>query len=130
MITKVIKLLCIPDLGPPLVTVMTNGNSTAGESFSVECRVETVEGVTSEDISITWTGPDGPITRGGHPVIEDPVREGLTTADSVATGRLVFFPLFTSDKGQYTCTGRISVSAVGLDVSNYSSVRINVTSKQ
>ena len=112
------------DLGPPLVSVMTNGSSTAGEGFSAECSVETVEGVRSEDISITWTGPDGPIIREDHPVIGN-----LTTAGNVTRGRLVFSPLLTSGRGQYTCTGRISVPDVGIDVSGDYKVDINVSSK-
>ena len=101
---------------------MIDGISTAGESFSVECRVETVEGVRSEDISITWTGP---ITSEDHPEIGN-----LTTAGNVTTGRLIFSPLSTSDGGQYTCTGRISVPDVEVDVSGNDSVDVNVTSKQ
>ena len=119
-----------PDLGPPTVTVVTDGISTAGEAFSVEHIVETVEGVRPEDISITWTGPDGTVLSGNHPEMEDPDIEGLTTADSVIIGRLVFSPLLTSDRGQYTCTGRILISDVEVDVSNHSSIRINVTSEQ
>ena len=106
-----------------------DGNSTAGEVFSVECRVETVEGVRSEDILITWTGPDGTVLGGDHPVIEDPVREGLTTADSVIIGKLVFSPLLTSDRGQYTCTGRISIPDVEVDVSGNDSTYITVSSE-
>ena len=87
--------------------------------------METVEGVRSEDISITWTGP---ITSGGHPVIEDLDIVGLTTAGNV-TGRLVFSPLFTSDRGQYTCTGRISVPDVVVDVNGSDSTDITVSSK-
>ena len=85
--------------------------------------METVEGVRSEDISITWTGPDGAIS-GDHPVIER-----QTTRDTVTTGRLVFSPLLTSDCGQYSCTGRISVSSVEVDVSDNDSMNVNVSSE-
>ena len=112
------------DLVQPLVTVRSDGNSTAGETFSLVCIVETEEGVRSEDVSIEWMGPRGPVTSGDN--IE---REGLTTDGNVTIGRLVFSPLHTSDRGQYTCTGRISVDSVGVDVSNSDNMRINVTSK-
>ena len=101
---------------------MTEGNSTAGEVFSLICKVVTVEGVRSEDISIMWSGPNGTIQN--NLMIED-----HTTTGSVTIGRLVFSPLHTSDRGQYTCTSRISVTSVGVDVSNTSSVDITVSSK-
>ena len=107
-----------------MVDVTSDVNSTAGEVFSLECVVMTVEGVSPPYISITWTGPNGPIPSGDHIEIEK-----LTTADSVAVGRLVFSPLYTSDRGEYSCTGRISVDNVGVDVSNDSNIHLNVTSK-
>ena len=113
-----------PDLGQPLVRVMSDGNSTAGETFSLECVVETVERVRSEDISIVWMGPDGSEPSGDSIEIG-----GLTTEGTVTRGRLVFSPLHTSDRGQYTCTGRIAADSVGVDVSDTSSVEINVTSE-
>ena len=112
------------DLVQPLVTVRSNGSSTAGETFSLVCIVETEEGVRSEDVSIEWMGPRGPVTSGDN--IE---REGLTTEGNVTRSRLVFSPLHTSDRGQYTCTGGISVDSVGVNVSSSDSVHVNVTSK-
>ena len=89
------------------------------------CEVETVEGVRSEDIFISWTGPDGTMISGDdHIMIIGPNTDG-----NVTTGVLMFSLLYTSDRGQYTCTGRISATNVGVDVSNDSSVDINVTSK-
>ena len=133
------------DLHPPMMNVTSNGSSTAGEVFSLECVVMTVEGVRLDDISIMWTGPDGSIPSGDHIEIENvtitesglpPTGSGedtdmptLTTADSVAVGRLVFSPLHTSDRGEYSCTGRISVDSVGVDVSDSDSMDVNVTSK-
>ena len=111
-----------PDLGLPLVSVMSDGMSTAGETFSLECVVETVEGVRSEDISIEWLGPDGSEPSGDNIEIG-----GLTTEGTVTRGRLVFSPLHTSDRGEYTCTGRIAADSVGVDVSDTSSININVT---
>ena len=113
-----------PDLDQPLVNVMSDGTSTAGETFSLECVVETVKGVWSGDISIVWMGPDGSEPSGDSIGIGD-----LTTEGTVTRGRLVFSPLHTSDSGQYTCTGRIAADSVGVDVSSTSSVEINVTSE-
>ena len=106
------------------MSVISDGTSTAGETFSLECVVETVEGVRSEDISIVWMGPDGSELSGDSIGIG-----GLTTEGTVTSGRLVFSPLHTSDRGQYTCTGRIAADSVGVNVSNTSSVEIDVTSE-
>ena len=111
------------DLGSLLVTVVAEGNSTAGETLSLICIMEAVEGVSPENISITWTGPDRSIPTG-----EDIGIEIYSTTGNVTTGRLVFSPLRTSDRGQYTCIGRIS--NVGANVSGNDSMKINVTSKQ
>ena len=86
--------------------------------------METVEGVRSEDISVQWMGPDGSEPSGYNMEIGE-----LTTEDIVTTGRLVFSPLHTSDRGQYTCTGRIRADSVEVYVSNNSSMTIDVTSK-
>lgn len=113
------------DLGPPSTLVRGDGNSVAGESFSLVCIVETEDGVRSEDISIMWTGPDKSIIiNGDKPVIEEPVTTG-----NVTTGRLVFSQLHTSDRGQYTCGGRILATSVGVDVIGNDSMNIIITSK-
>ena len=122
-------IICIfhsstPDLGQPVVSVMSDDTSTAGETFSLECVVETEEGVRSEDISIVWLGPDGSEPSGDSTEIGD-----LTTEGTVTRGRLVFSPLHTSDRGQYTCTGRIAADSVGVDVSDFISLIIYVTSE-
>ena len=110
-----------PDLGQPVVSVMSDGTSTAGETFSLGCMVETVEGVRSGDISIVWMGPNG----------SDPIGDRTRIGGSVTrrTLAIVFSPLHTSDRGQYTCTGRIADDSVGVDVSSTSSVEINVISE-
>ena len=116
--------LSTSDLPQPVVRVESDGDSTAGEDFSLQCTVETEEGVRLEDISIQWTGPDGgQISSGGNIVIGN-----LTTDGTVTTGSLQFSPLRTSDRGQYTCTGRVAASSVEVNVSNSDSIVVNVTS--
>ena len=100
------------------MTVIPDGMSSAGETLSLVCTVETVEGVRPEDIFITWIGPNG---------VNMEIRN-LSTTGNVTTGRLVFSPLHTSDRGEYTCTGRIF--NVGTDVSGNDSEKITVISKQ
>ena len=107
------------DLPAPVVTVKATCKSTAGKNYSLVCSVETVDGVRPRDISITWITPDKQSVMG----------TGLTTNGTVTTGTHKFSPLMTSDGGRYTCTGRITDENVGVDVSSYSSVQVNVTSK-
>ena len=115
-------VLSTVDLNQPLVNVTTEGVTTAGETLSLVCTVETEEGVSPGDISINWIGPNGTIPTGENIVIKN-----LSTTGNVATGRLEFSPLRTSDSGEYTCVGQIS--NVGANVSSNDSEKISVTSK-
>ena len=102
-----------------MVETVSVGSSVAGERYSLECSVETVDGVRSGDISITWTTPH-----------EDSVgTESLTTTGRVTRGSVIFSPLSTSDGGEYTCTGRISAATVSVDVHSNSVIQVNVTSE-
>ena len=106
------------------MSVMSDDIAIAGETFSLECRVETVEEVRPEDVSITWR-----VTGAPEPSGENIKIKNITTESTVIRGRLVFSTLHTSDRGQYTCTGRILAESVGVDVSNTSIMKIDVTSK-
>ena len=105
------------------MTVTHDGLSSAGETLSLVCTVETVGGVRPEDIFITWIGPNGTVRNGVNVEMRN-----LSTTGNVTTGRLVFSPLHTSDRGQYICTG--TVSNVGTNISGNDSEKITVTSKQ
>ena len=99
--------------------VESNGSLIAGANHSLECVVETVVGVRSGDISISWTTPNGT-------VIE---RDTLTTVGNVTRGTLELSPLTTSDAGSYTCTGRILAYSVLVNVSSNSTTELIITSK-
>ena len=107
------------DLSPPSINVTPKGNPMAGETYSLECSVETKKGVRSTNISITWTTPNGAIVKTGN----------LMTNGTVTKGTLAFSPLNTSHSGEYICTGRISAESVGVNVSNNFSIVVNVSSK-
>ena len=107
------------DLSLPSINVKPKGNPTAGETYSLECSVETEKGVRSTDISITWTTPSGATIK----------TENLTTERRVTRGTLAFSPLNTSHSGEYICTGRISAESVGVNVSSNFSIVVNVLSK-
>ena len=107
------------DLSPPSINVTPEGNPMAGETYSLECSVETEKGIRSMDISITWTTPNGATIK----------TENLMTNGTVTRGTLAFSPLNTSHSGKYICTGRISAKSVGVNVSNIFSILVNVASK-
>jgi len=112
------------DLGPPAVSIIAEENFIAGREHALLCIVETEEGVRMENISVQWTGPDGGALN------EDSIMIRPTTTNGVVTtGRLQFFPLHTSDRGNYTCTGRISATSVGVDVSSSDTMSVNVISR-
>ena len=98
---------------------MSVGSSVAGERYSVECSVETVDGVRSGHISITLTTPQG----------DSVVTESLTITGNLTRGSLIFSPLTTSDGGQYSCTGRISAATVSVDVHSSSVIQVEVESE-
>ena len=97
----------------------SDGSLIAGANHSLQCAVETVQGVRSRDISILWTTPDGT-------VIEI---DTLNTVGNVTRGKLELSPLTASDAGSYTCTGRIQAYSVQVNVRSNSSIELNVTSK-
>ena len=102
-----------------MVETVSVGSSVAGERYSLECSVETVDGVRSGDISITWSTPQG----------DSVMTESLTTTGRVTRGSLIFSPLTTFDGRQYTCTGRISAATVSVDVHSNSVIQVNVESE-
>ena len=107
------------DLGAPVVETVSVGSSVAGERYSLECSVETLDGVRSGDISITWSTPQG----------DSVVTESLTTTGNLTRGSHIFSLLTTSDGGQYTCTGRISAATVSVDVHSNSLIQVKVESE-
>ena len=119
-------LLSATDLGQPEVSVTSDGNSTAGEVFTLICTVDTEEGVSRERINIQWTGPSGDIPEENNNFI---VIEPISIDGDIATGRLQFSPLRTSDMGNYTCTGGVVEDSVGVNINDSATIMVHVTSK-
>ena len=65
-----------------------------------------IEGVRSEDVSIVWRITNESDVGGENIEIGDHTAEGAMTR-----GRLVFSPLYTSERGEYTCCGRVSAES-------------------
>ena len=112
------------ELPQPVVNVVSNGSSIAGEPHSLECSVETEAGVRLGDISISWITPNGSVAASSEALTND-----LTSVVTVTRGRLDLSPLATSEAGSYTCTGTIAAESVGVSVIDQSSLDLSVTSE-
>ena len=74
-----------------------------GMSVDIVCRVNTVSGVESSSVLISWTGPGG--GSGGGPIINDS-RVSISSTTSIGnnyTSSIQFTYLMEGDEGTYTC---------------------------
>ena len=87
-----------PELPPPVVTISSSGDSTAGQSYSLQCSAGVVAGLV--------VGPDL--------VLVAP--NGSEVASQMNTSVLnhTLSPLRASDGGQYTCTATVTVPEAGI----------------
>ena len=101
---------------------MSEGDPTAGNTYTLVCRVSVVEGIVDPDV--VWLDSNGMTVSGLDIAVGRPSIEG-----SVVTRNLTFNPLHTSHGGEYTCRASISVSSISIEnLSNSSSTRITVKS--
>ena len=86
------------DLPPPVVTISSSGDSTAGQSYSLQCLAGVVAGLV--------VGPDL--------VLVAP--NGSAVASQMNTSALnhTLSPLRASDGGQYTCTATVTIPEAGI----------------
>ena len=87
-----------PDLPPPVVTISSSGDSTAGQSYSLQCSAGVEAGLV--------VGPDL--------VLVAP--NGSEVASQMNTSVLshTLSPLRASDGGQYTCTATVTILEAGI----------------
>ena len=90
----------------PTVNIMMDGTPTAGETFTLLCRVILPDGLATEP-QIAWLSPqgnilisEGELTVGNQFVLGNPSR--------VTTYMVQFSPLLTSHGGTYTCRTTVS----------------------
>jgi len=85
-------------------------NSVSGLDHTLTCTVTVVNGVQSDLVMISWTGPSS-LSSSPRVTISDQTNNGV-----VYTRTVTFSPLLNGDGGQYTC----SVSVDGFDEANNS----------
>ena len=91
-----------------------------GDLLTVECRVDTVPGVSSSSVMISWTAPGGV----GSIMNDSRVTISPTTSSgNVFTSSLQFIYLTERDNGTYTCNWTI------LQSSGSETVELQLTSK-
>lgn len=100
-----IATLCatFSDLPSPAITIIRDGNSVAGENYTLICSVTVVDGLSDDVIiAVTWADNNG-----------DPVQLDSIWRDDVNTTlTLEFDPLLSSHGGRYTCNASISIPAI------------------
>lgn len=99
-------LILLSEILPPSINIIIDGTSTAGQTFTLLCRVILPDGLTTQP-QIVWLSPEedvltseGELTVGNQLLIGNPSR--------VTTYVAQFSPLLTSHGGAYTCQATIS----------------------
>ena len=85
----------------PIPTVSFDPSSPiqgiVGSTLTIECRVETVTGVST--VSISWTGPGGPIMSNTRMTISPTTSNGTVFSSNLSFTYL----MEEADDGNYTC---------------------------
>ena len=101
------------DLPAPVVDISFSGDSTAGQSYSLQCSASVVAGlVVQPDMEIVFPN--------------------ITEVASMSSSSLIytFSPLRTSDGGQYTCTATVNIPQAGItDLKSTAIKTLSVTSE-
>lgn len=96
-------LATISDLPIPAINIIRDGNSVAGENYTLICTVTVVDGLADDVVfAVSWADSNG-----------DPVQSDSMQRDGVNTTLILEFdPLLSSHGGQYTCNASITVPAI------------------
>ena len=91
------------DLPVPVITIISEGDSTAGENYTLTCSASVIEGLIPDAVvSLSWADIRG-----------DPIqRSFMQTSGINTTSALHFSPLLLSHGGQYVCNASITISAI------------------
>ena len=109
---------CILGLVAPIVMITSEGDPTAGNTYTLVCRVSVVEGLVV-DPNVVWLDSNGTTVSGVNITVGGPSFEG-----SVVTHNLTFSILHTSHGGEYTCQASISVSGISLSSNNLTHIAV------
>lgn len=120
--------IILADISPPTVSINAEGDSVAGETFTLVCRIVLPVGLSTEP-QINWLSPQGDalISEGGvivgtQPVIGNPSR--------LISYVLRFSQLLTSHAGPYTCQATVNSPHQTVQRSVSMTHNVSVASKQ
>ena len=100
----------------PIVSIVSEGSSLAGENFTITCTSTVVAGLSdSVVVATSWTDSEGNLLQPDANLI----------SNSNTSLALMFSPLFTSHGGQYFCT--VTTSIAELSIQQMSSVPLDIT---
>ena len=121
ILVQLILCLCKCVVPPPNVTFQPPSpiQDMVGSPLTVECRVDTVAGVSSSSVMISWTAPGGGSVMSDSRVTINPT----TFSGNVFTSSLQFTYLTEGDNGNYICNWTI------LQSSGSETVELQLTSK-
>ena len=96
-------------------------NPLLGDSYEIQCRACTDEVVNPNNVTVSWTGPNGTITNDSRLTIIPTVSNGTSH-----TSTLHFLYLSETDEGEYSCG--LVIFEIELNRSN-SSTKLKITRK-
>ena len=104
----------------PAVSIVSEGNSIAGENFTVTCIAMVVSDlIQSTVVATSWTDSEGSLLSPDATLIS-----GLNTSSV-----LQFSPLYTSSGGRYLCTASVSIPELSVQQTSSQPFDITVQSK-
>lgn len=119
--------ISLTDLIPPILNIEVEGDSVAGQAFTLVCRITLPDGLSTEP-QISWLSPqgdvltsEGELTVGSQPVLGNPSR--------LVTYVTQFSPLLTSHGGTYTCQATVSSPYGTIQPSSSVAQKVTVASK-
>ena len=99
----------------------SSDESYLGDSYEIWCTAYTDEWINPNNVTVTWTGPNGTITNDNR----------LTITPTISTGTshnstLQFSYLNENDKGEYSC----NLVMFGIELSGSESIELSGKSMQ
>ncbi len=94
-----------------MVTIVDDpsGIPNAGAEYTLVCTVEVVVGL-SVVPEVTWTDPNSTMVVSGGGINVT----GPTTVGNITTISLTFLSIYTSHRGEFTCTANITIPSVSI----------------
>lgn len=112
--------MCFLDLPVPAVTVVSEGESTAGENYTLTCTVSVIENLAPHaSVALTWTDRRGDYIQPSY----------VETSGANTTSTLDFSPLLLSHSGRYICNASITIPDIATVKRNAQSYNITTQSK-